>query len=828
VQEKTYRLPLKLDLDADDEGRHLVRAAYSIDGETTQVRDVASLWNYGFSVKRDGQRYVLDPKDLDALLALRSVCTEVRPTGEIVCSTSPSVLQHLRKHPAVRERPASRRQEVLDTPLEIGATIDYDPRQGLSVEPGYRVPGRSGVWPAAVIEAAADDGYAVVEGAFIPLPRRVTQRQREWLERGKQVISLDRIPAFFKRDLVLFETEMGAVLTERAAQVRVLELPAAPRVNVRSDQHGWLDFQVGYAVDGKELPFAVVSRAEGQTLRLTSRVFVEVPRGATAPVRAGMQALGAQKTAGGYRIPIERFASLEEFIESIGGLREVDVAYRAFLDNLEGFEADTGFWLSPAAEKDLRDAGIRLRPYQRAGIHWLTWLAGHHLHGLLADDMGLGKTIQACVAMRYTLERAANPAHSLILCPKSVIRHWSTELARCYPGLRVYEYIGPNRDRGIWRRADPTVVISTYATVTRDVDLIAETPLLFLVLDEFTRIKNPQAKRSQAVKALNAAHRFALSGTPVENRPAELWSVFDFLMEGHLGKYGTFERLFEGPILSGDQEAAARLGKRVGPFVLRRRKEEVAKDLPDKIEMAPEWVELTGEQRDLYVRIQRQGTARLIAERRQGKSLSHISILGILVKLKQVCDHPALVTKRVSPLDGRSEKFDLVLERIAEIVEGEDQVVVFSQFIGALGLLQAALQLRSVTVTRLHGSVPMQERQRRIDAFNSGQAQVALCSLKAMAHGVNLTGANHVVYFDQWWNPATEDQATDRVHRITQQKTVLVHRVLVADTLEAKTAALLKRKRALSKGGMDAAAQQAFRWTREELLALLVPLHTSG
>ena len=528
-QVQVQPLPLEFHLDTDEEGRHVARVFRAIEGQTTRVTDVAALCSYGFSVERGGRRYVLEPDDLEALLALRSTCSEIRPTGEIVCTTSPAVLKYLRQSSVVHESPSSQEHQVLDTPLEFGAKVDYDPQEGLVAEVGYRIPGQAGLWPASQVEVTPDGRYVRVGKSFLPLPRHVTQQQQEWLDKERQTISPSDIPAFFERDLVLLKTEMQAVLTERAAKVQVLELPPIPRVKVNADEPGWLDFQIGYVVQGRELDFRDVREVEGQTIRTDPETFVHVPANSTEPVKKRLGALGAQETDQGFRIPVERFATLEDFIEHIGGQREMDVAYNAFLDSLAGFEADTGFHLSTAAERDLADGGIHLRPYQRAGIHWLTWLIDHHLHGLLADDMGLGKTIQTAAALRYAWERTSSRPPSLIVCPKSVIRHWHRELKRCHPSLPVYEYIGSDRDRQIWQRSYSGVVISTYATVTRDVALIEGAPLFFLVFDESTRIKNPQAKRSQAIKALNAAHRIALSGTPVENRPAELWSVFDFL-----------------------------------------------------------------------------------------------------------------------------------------------------------------------------------------------------------------------------------------------------------------------------------------------------------
>jgi SNF2 family DNA or RNA helicase len=436
--------------------------------------------------------------------------------------------------------------------------------------------------------------------------------------------------------------------------------------------------------------------------------------------------------------------------------------------------------------------------------------------------MGLGKTIQAAAALRYTWEKADSRRHSLIICPKSVIRHWARELYKCDPALRTCEYIGANRDRGIWTRSYPAVVITTYATAARDADIISKVPLFFLVLDESTKIKNPNTQRARAVKSFNAAHRMALSGTPVENRPAELWSVFDFLMRGHLGTYGAFQRRFETPILEGSESAAQELGQRVGPFVLRRRKEQVAKDLPGKVPME-EWVDLTDEQRALYVSIQNRDAEPIRRTLARGAQVNQTSILAILAKLKQVCDHPALVTGELEPIIGRSEKFDRILELVSEVVQGGELAVLFSQWLGTLDLFEKVLDRRGISWIRLDGSVSMRGRQRRIDRFNQRRTDVALCSLKAVGYGVNLTAGNHVFHVDRWWNPAIEDQATDRLHRIGQQRTVFVHLVQTNDTLEEKIADLQDKKRGLSDQIMEA-SDRPLLWTREELLKILKPL----
>ncbi len=289
-----------------------------------------------------------------------------------------------------------------------------------------------------------------------------------------------------------------------------------------------------------------------------------------------------------------------------------------------------------------------------------------------------------------------------------------------------------------------------------------------------------------------------------------------------LGRYGTFQRKFETPILEGRKSAAERLGERVGPFLLRRRKEKVAKDLPDKVPM-DEWVDLTDEQRALYVAIQNREAEPARRSLAEGAQINYPGILAILTKLKQVCDHPALVTDEFQPIEGRSEKFDRIMELIEEVVDGEELVVLFTQWLDVLNLFEQALRSRRIRWIRLDGSVPMAARDDRIERFSEGGAEVALCSLHAVSHGVNLQAANHVIHVDRWWNPAIEDQATDRLHRIGQKKTVFVHRVQASDTLEEKIAELQERKRGLSDRIMQA-ADRPLKWTREELLELLKPL----
>ncbi|MCB0020767.1 MAG: DEAD/DEAH box helicase, partial [Anaerolineales bacterium] len=325
------------------------------------------------------------------------------------------------------------------------------------------------------------------------------------------------------------------------------------------------------------------------------------------------------------------------------------------------------------------------------------------------------------------------------------------------------------------------------------------------------------------IKALNAQHRLALSGTPVENKPAELWSLFDFLMRGHLGRYGTFEKLYENNILAGDDEAARRLGRKISPFLLRRTKQQVARDLPEKIEF-DEWCSLTTEQAQLYGGYQDQ-MKQLQQALEQGEQVNYTaSILPVLQKLKQICDHPAMVGAPDRPVLGRSEKFDWTVEKVVEIAAQGEQVVIFSHFLKMLSLFEDALTSKNIRYIRLDGGV--NNRQQLIDQFNAGQATVALCSIQAVGYGINLTSANHVIHADRWWNPATEDQATDRVHRIGQDKTVYVYRIMVEGTLEERIDRLLANKRGMADRIVGEAMKQERSWTKDELIELLKPLNS--
>jgi SNF2 family DNA or RNA helicase len=815
----------EFELGLDESERHVVSVFELVDGMRSRITRPQELWDYGKAFERGGTRYRVAFKTIEILQALRSLNPQITPAGALVFDFLPPVLAFLRKRRDVRETEASSALKISDAPLQPLAIVDYDPLEGIHVCAGYKRDGADRLLRRCELNLTRDGGYARSGNTFHPVGT-ISDRVSRWLEAEKRTIPLAGVPEFFVRDLVLLRSDLSAVLTDQAQRVRIVSAPLKPRVSVQRNEPGWLDFVVEYESGGYILPEdAVRTAVERGTshARLDDFTFVAVDHEAFKHTEAELKVLGAVPLADHYRLPITMFSSLEEFIDRIGGSRVLSEEYATFLSELTGFEPDESFALSPQAEENLKRAGLALRPYQRAGIHWLNWLRENHLHGILADDMGLGKTVQAICAVNIAHERQEVDRPSLIVCPRSVVPFWVREVRKWVPNIRILAYGGPARDRSVWRRAGKCWFVTTYETLSRDIDVISETPFYYAILDEATRIKNPDAQRTQAIKSINAMHRLALSGTPVENRLGEMWSIFDFLIKGLFGSQSEFAARYETPIVEGDKKAAEDLAKRIRPFLLRRLKADVAKDLPEKIEIE-DWCDLTTEQRSLYGQIQDRLAKPLRAEIEAGKQLNYqFYILPILTKLKQVCDHPALVTGNMTPLYGRSEKFDTTIERIQEIRAGRDHAVVFTHFLKTLDLFECALAERGITNIRIDGST--QDRQALIDRFNDGLVGVALCSIQACGYGITLTAANHVIHFDRWWNPAVEDQATDRVHRIGQDKTVYVYRTMVSGTLEEKISVLLERKRDLADRVIGAAIGQPMHWTRDELLELLRPLN---
>jgi SNF2 family DNA or RNA helicase len=446
-------------------------------------------------------------------------------------------------------------------------------------------------------------------------------------------------------------------------------------------------------------------------------------------------------------------------------------------------------------------AGFRgtLRPYQVRGYSWLGFLRRWGLGACLADDMGLGKTLQALALIQRDWE-ANGRRPTLVVCPTSVVGNWQKEAARFTPDLPVLVHHGVGRAKGASFQKEAkrqAVVISSYALLHRDLDALKEVPWAGVILDEAQNIKNPETKQAKAARTLGADYRVVLTGTPVENHVGDLWSLMEFLNPGLLGNRAEFKRTFFIPIQAGrDPEAMQRLKRLTGPFILRRLKTDraIIADLPDKLEMKV-FCTLTREQASLYAAVTEEVVRAL--EGTEGIQRRGV-VLATLSKLKQVCNHPAQFLGDNSAIPGRSGKLARLTEMLEEVLEVGDRALVFSQFAEMGEILRRHLQETfGQEALFLHGAVPKRQRDRMVERFQAdGEGpRIFLLSLKAGGTGLNLTRANHVFHFDRWWNPAVENQATDRAFRIGQTRNVQVHKFLCAGTFEEKIDEMIERKK---------------------------------
>jgi superfamily II DNA or RNA helicase len=497
--------------------------------------------------------------------------------------------------------------------------------------------------------------------------------------------------------------------------------------------------------------------------------------------------------------------------------------WQAFLDRIAGGGG------VPAVEAPAGFAGA-LRPYQARGVSWLSFLTGHGVGACLADDMGLGKTVQvlALLCERAAKRKETTPP-SLVVCPTSVVTNWAREAARFAPGLRVHVHQGPGRTRDpeafATRAAACDLVVTSFALVRRDQAIFQGASWDLLVVDEAQNIKTPDARQTRAVKALPARARVALTGTPVENHLRDLWSIFDFAEPGLLGGEARFGRAFAAPIRAGDEEAFARLTRRVGPLLLRRTKRdpEIARDLPEKQEQDVICT-LTSEQAALY-RAMVEAALRGLEDKTGMVRRAHI--LTALLRLKQICNHPeSFEATEPDRLLGRSGKLDRVVELAGELLEEGQPALIFTQFTGMAALLGRALEQRfDVRAPFFHGGLAPEEREQMVADFQSPDGPpLLLLSLRAGGTGLNLTRATAVIHYDRWWNPAVEDQASDRAHRIGQTRGVNVYRMVTRGTLEERVQRMLEDKRALARKVLEVADDGFLTELDDEALGALLRL----
>ncbi|HET7833704.1 MAG TPA: SNF2-related protein [Gallionella sp.] len=643
-------------------------------------------------------------------------------------------------------------------------------------------------------------------------------------------------PVFMQQAVPQLRTAGWEVVLPKGFRHQVLEVEAWEG-EFEEQEDGWFSLNMGIVVNGQRLPLAP----------LLHELFKVDPRWLDAiqleRMRDGDAVELLLPDGGRVRVPAARIKPLARTLIELFDAKMVsneirlsryDVARINELAGMErwefkGIEAATGLAnklkTASGVTAVAQPAGfaLELRPYQLDGLAWLQYLREQELAGILADDMGLGKTAQALAHLLIEKQSGRMDRPSLVVLPTSLIFNWKREAERFAPQLRLLSLHGKERAGNFSAIPEHDVILTTYPLLWRDEEVLTAHNYHLLILDEAQTVKNVSSQAAQVVRKLSARHRLCLTGTPLENHLGELWAQFDFLLPGLLGDTREFTRVWRTPIeKNGNLLRRDLLARRVKPFILRRRKEDVAAELPPKT-LIVRTVELEGGQRDLYE------TVRIAMDQRvrdeiadKGFARSHIVILDALLKLRQVCCDPRLLKLTAAKKVKERAKLDLLMEMLPELVSEGRRVLVFSQFTSMLELIEAELANAGLDYVKLTGDT--QNREEVVRRFQDGEVPVFLISLKAGGVGLNLTTADTVIHYDPWWNPAVENQATDRAHRIGQMKNVFVYKLVVAGSIEEKILALQEKKADLAAGILSEDASSLSKFGEADIAALLEPL----
>ena len=634
----------------------------------------------------------------------------------------------------------------------------------------------------------------------------------------RQLLGQDAVLNFFAREFPKLQREWEVTLEERLDRSTKQNLERIePRFQITPSGVQWFDLGVVFESGSGEK----FSAADVQRLLLSGQSHTRLRNGRTAVIDTGaveelqevLLDCSPQQNAQGYRISSAQASFLESTLKQNAQWQvQAPAAWR---DRAARQSGEAKLECPP-----LGDLDAVLRPYQKQGVAWLRFLRENSFGGILADEMGLGKTLQVLAFLR-SLPRSSPSTPHLVICPTSLVFNWQAEAKKFTPGLKVLALHGPDRHARFADIAGSDLVITSYALTRRDAERYRELEFDTVVLDEAQHIKNRQTQNAQAVKAIRSRHRLVLTGTPLENSVLDLWSIFDFLMPGYLGSAQDFRERYEVPITrERNVEAQARLSRRLRPFLLRRLKKEVAADLPAKLEQVS-FCELNDDQREIYQQLLSATRKEVLdAVGAQGLARSRMVVLNALLRLRQVCCDLRLLKLETTPhppfghplpLGGGegarragegasvhsgipSGKLELFSELLEEVIDGGHRVLVFSQFVSMLTIIKEQLAAEEIEYCYLDGSTT--DRAAVVGRFqDTPTIPVFLISLKAGGVGLNLTGADTVIHFDPWWNPAVEDQATDRAHRIGQTRVVTSYKLITRDTVEEKILQLQQRKR---------------------------------
>jgi len=609
-------------------------------------------------------------------------------------------------------------------------------------------------------------------------------------ESGEELVaSGDDAIAFWTNGIGELPEDWDRFIPDDLVDVTIRDESVTPQMRVSSGVD-WLNLDMKFESGG-----AVVREEELRACLEHGRRLVQLEDGSYAPIdpekvgdvltrMAEIYATAGMKD----KLPLSQAGRVQDLLKMVQNAK-VSASAKTLFAKIEDIDE------IPSVAKP-RTLKADLRPYQKDGFSWLVFLHELNSGGILADDMGLGKTVQAIALLLWAKSKYKRKLN-LVVAPTSVVPNWEREIAKFAPGLKTLVWQGPNRSQRAPEIEKADVMITSYALLRRDEELLQALDLRYVILDEAQHIKNPMSQTARSAKKLSSERRLALTGTPIENRLSELWSIFDFVSPGLLGTLKTFEERIARPIDRGDMDTAQRLRGTIKPFVMRRLKRDVAADLPDKIEQEM-IVPLAEEQSKLYKQVLGQVRKSVLSEvEKKGVSKAQIQILAALTRLRQVACDPRLMKLPDTDFDADdSGKLGALREIVDEAIDGNHRVLVFSQFVEMLNHIRAALDTDGVQYEYLDGST--KNRIDRVDRFNEDTSvPVFLISLKAGGTGLNLTGADTVVHFDPWWNPAVEDQATDRAHRIGQTKNVNVYKLIAAGTVEEKILELSAKKREL-------------------------------
>ncbi len=823
----------RFDLELGGEGSQiLVRASFQRPGDPRRFTTASGAWFEG------SPGWYVDAQEGWA-----------RPDDRRV---SPAAIRRLLRMPTISEAvdrlPELVMQGLPKVALEVGAELPELSQVAdvVDLEPTFRVAAGGTLIEAQVsLRAAYEDVEIDVRADGMTLPVIVKPPEPGAGKRAKCIrcdIAAQQAAATRLRDLGLIPAEDGNRFTARGdvaigfwtegiatlpeswdifvpddlveVQVRDEALTANARVSSGVD---WLSLRLNFESEGVAVTQEELARSlsEGRRyVRLADGTFAKLdPQKVREVLQRQAEILGTGGGQGGH-LPLSQAGRIEDLLAQVGRSNVSGDAKEIFkklrdIDEIKG-------------TRKPRNLKAQLRPYQEQGFHWLWFLHEIGSGGVLADDMGLGKTVQTLALLLAVKSEDAKsegkrkPFKVLIVAPTSVVTNWLREMDKFAPSLRHALWHGAERKERQDELDDADVVVTSYALLRRDEEMLKEIPWRYVIVDEAQQIKNPLSATARAAKRLKSDRRLALTGTPIENRLSEIWSIFDFVSPGLLGPLDKFEERYSRPIEAGDKVAAERLRATIHPFILRRTKAEVAKDLPEKIE-ADQFCELTGEQAALYAAVLKEVRAQVMGEvERQGLARSHIQILVGLTRLRQAACDPRLLGLPREFGDEDSGKLVALRELVQTSIAGGHKVLVFSQFVSMLQIVKRAMDDDGVRYAYLDGST--KDRQSVVEWFQSENGPpVFLISLKAGGSGLNLTAADTVIHFDPWWNPAVEDQATDRAHRIGQTKVVTTYRLIAKGTIEEKILELADKKRELVGAVLSEDAGGAKKLTKGDL-----------